>query len=149
MAPVDAEGRFALPGFIRAAIGHAADTTILVGAHEADPCLCGFEQSYVPLLAIETERRRLREQAVGETPAAHFSRVRRAFGLIEEAVGDEEGRVRLSEWMRQRAMIEDRILIVGTGATFELWNPLLAAGSADPGLRELAAWQLAAHSKPE
>ena len=41
--------------------------------------------------------------------------------------------------MRKRGQIEDLALFVGTGGTFEIWNPQLALQSEDDGLRELAA----------
>ena len=44
--------------------------------------------------------------------------------------------------MRRRGKIEDLALFVGTGGTFEIWNPHLALESGDADLRELAAFRL-------
>jgi MraZ protein len=44
--------------------------------------------------------------------------------------------------MRRKGQIEDYALFVGTGGTFEIWNPRLALKSKDQDLRDLAAFRL-------
>ena len=139
---VDAKGRLSVPSFIRATIERrSGSNTIILGAHEADPCLNGYDRDYASILYAENERRRLAEEATD--PSAHFARARRTFGLTEEASYDGSGRIVLPQMMRSRGRIEDLALFVGVGGTFEIWNPRLALDSGQADLVELARARLA------
>lgn len=138
---VDAKGRVSVPAFIRSVIERRCDSkTLIIGAHEVDPCLTGYDRNYARHLFVENERRRLNEEAAD--PRAHFSRARRTFGITEEAPYDSSGRIILPPMMRRKGRIEDLALFVGAGGTFEIWNPRLALESDDSELRELAEYRL-------
>ena len=138
---VDAKGRLSVPAFIRSVIERRSDAkAIILGSHEVDACLTAYDRNYARILYAENERRRLNEE--GADPQAHFSRARRTFGVTEEVPYDTSGRIILPPMMRRRGQIEDLALFVGTGGTFEIWNPQLALKSGDAGLRELAAYRL-------
>ena len=138
---VDAKGRLSVPAFIRSVIERRSDAkTLILGSHEVDPCLTAYDRNYARILYNENERRRLIEE--GADPTAHFSRARRTFGVTEEVPYDTSGRIILPTMMRRRGKIEDLALFVGTGGTFEIWNPHLALESGDADLRELAAFRL-------
>lgn len=143
VAPIDAQCRLTLPAFVMSVIGHRSPGGIVViGPHEADPCMTAFGRDHFPALASDTERRRLRDENSGLGLEAHFARARRAFGFVEEAVCDSRCRVRLTPWIREKGRLERHALVVGTGATFEIWNPELACEAADASLRALAAYRL-------
>jgi MraZ protein len=138
---VDAKGRLSVPAFIRSVIERRSDAkAIIIGAHEVDPCLTAYDRNHARNLYAENERRRLVEEAAD--PTAHFARARRTFGVTEEVPYDSSGRIILPPMMRRRGQIEDLALFVGTGGTFEIWNPRLALESGDADLRELAAYRL-------
>lgn len=144
LSAVDGKGRVALPAFVRSAVERRCGSrALLMGAHESDPCLTGYDLGYVPRLHAEIERRRLRDEAAGASADAHHDRARRAFGLAEDAAYDEMGRVVLPPMLRRRGRIETLALFVGTGAGFEIWNPHLARESGGETLRELADFRLA------
>ncbi len=138
---VDAKGRLSVPSFIRSVIERRSEAkAIVLGRHEADPCLTAYDRNYAKVLYAENERRRLLEE--GQDPQAHFARARRTFGITEEVPYDTSGRIILPPMMRRKGQIEDLALFVGTGGTFEIWNPRLALESADEELRDLAAYRL-------
>lgn len=138
---VDAKGRLSVPAFIRSVIERRSDARVIIlGTHEVDTCLSGYDRNYARILYAENERRRLAEEA-GD-PQAHFARARRTFGVTEEAPYDTSGRIILPAMMRSRGRIEDLALFVGVGGTFEIWNPKLALESGDADLRELARYRL-------
>lgn len=140
LAPVDGEGLVRLPRFVRETAGRRSeDRTLVLGPHEADCCLTGYDRPYRRFLFADSERLRL----AGEAPAGESARrVRRAFGLTEEAPYEEDGMIRLPPMVRKIGRIEGLALFVGTGGAFEIWNPHLAAESGDPALAELARWRL-------
>ena len=138
---VDAKGRLSVPAFIRSVIERRSDArAIIIAAHEVDPCLIAYDRNYARHLYLENERRRLSEEAA--EPQAHFARARRTFGVTEEVPYDTSGRIILPPMMRRKGRIDDLALFIGTGGTFEIWNPQLALQSGDPELSELAAYRL-------
>jgi len=138
---VDAKGRLSVPSFIRSVIERRSEAkAIVLGRHEVDPCLTAYDRNYAKILYAENERRRLIEE--GQDPQAHFARARRTFGVTEEVPYDTSGRIILPPMMRRKGQIEELALFVGTGGTFEIWNPRLALESPDEELRDLAAYRL-------
>jgi transcriptional regulator MraZ len=136
------DGAVRLPPFIlRVVEGGAGLGRMMVGAHDSDPCLTAWEPRRAPVLQAEVERRRLRDEAAGAPVAEHHARARRAFGFVEDAI-IEGGRLTIPPMMRRKGGIEGRVLFVGTGSGFEIWNPEVARGARDPGLREIAEYRL-------
>lgn len=138
LRPVDGEGRTALPRFVLRALRGRA----ILGAHESDPCISGYDEGREAALFADIERRRLRDEAGGIVAAAHHSRTRRSFGMAEQAVVDERGRVLLPPVVRRRARIGGLALFVGTGGSFEIWNPHVARALGDDALRDMAEFAL-------
>ncbi len=137
---VDKAGRLTLPAFVRATLARrGGDRALMVGAHASAPCLTAYDQSVLPMLHADLERRRIGGEVGAED--AHRLRARRAFGFVEEC-GIDAGTVQLPPLMRRRARIGTLALIVGTGATFEIWDAETAFASDDPDLAELAAFHL-------
>lgn len=138
---VDAGGGMILPLFIlRALLRRSEARRVLFGPHEADPCATGYDEGYQAWLYAEVERRRLRDETLGLAPAQHHMRIRRAFGAVEAADVDSRGRIVLPPMTRRRIRVGDAALVVGTGGSFEIWNPEIARAAGDGELRELAAF---------
>src|SRR4028119_349672 len=83
IAPVDREGRVRLPRFVRETAGRRSEDRMLVlGPHEADPCLTGYDRPYRRFLFADTERLRLHGEAA---PAEAPRRARRPSGPTDAA----------------------------------------------------------------
>jgi MraZ protein len=140
LVTVDATGRLNLPCFVRDTLDRrrAADR-LMIGGHEADPCLIAYDRAFAAFIHADVERRRLAEELVA--PRLHHARARRAFGFVE-AAEVSGGAVVLPPLMRRRAGIEAQALIIGAGGTFEIWDAQAAIARGDAVLRELAAFHL-------
>lgn len=140
---VTADGRTRLPDFVRRTIERRAEAALVVfGPHEADPCIDAYDERREAALHAELERRRLRDEEGGDR-TAHHGRARRVFGAAERARFDAQGRVTLPPLARRKGRIADLALFVGTGGSFEIWNPHVAREAPDEALRELAEFALA------
>ncbi|HYJ53165.1 MAG TPA: hypothetical protein VEW04_08325, partial [Allosphingosinicella sp.] len=140
---VDGKGRLSVPAFIRAMIERrSTEKLIVIGKHEVDSCLVGYDANYKGNVLADVTRRKLRDEEQGIDLRAHHSRNRRAFALTESCAWDSSGRIILPPMMRKIGRIEDLVLFIGAGETFELWNPQLALDSGDADLAELAAYRL-------
>jgi MraZ protein len=137
---VGTDGAVRLPPFILRGLD-GANSRVMVGVHDVDPCLTGWEPRRATALHAEVERQRLRDEAQGAPPAGHHGRVRRVFGFVED-VAVSRGRLVLPAMMRRKGRIGARVLFVGTGSGFEIWNPDLAREADDEALRELAEYRL-------
>lgn len=139
LCTVDAGGGVSLPPFVRATLERRSDSpAVVIGLHETDPCLRAYDRGYVRILHADHERCRPAESS----PEAYHARARRIFGFTEEASCGLDGRITLPPLMRRKGKIENLALFVGTGGTFEIWNPQVALEAGDVALRELAAWRL-------
>ena len=144
LSAVDAAGRTRLPAFVRdAAIGRSGRRRLVFGAHEIDGCIAGFDPAYAAVLHRDLERRRLNEESAGVGPGAHHARARRLFGTAEEAEFDADGMIALPALPRRRGRIAGLALFVGTGGTFEIWDPETARESGGEDLRALVEFRLA------
>jgi MraZ protein len=140
---VDAKGRLSLPAFVRTIVERRSpEKAIILGKHETDPCLVGYDTSYNISLYDDVRRRRLRDEERGVDAKVHHGRSRRAFGFTEPAGYDSSGRIILPPVMRKVGRIEDLVLFIGAGEVFELWNPRIALESEDPELRAWAEYRL-------
>jgi transcriptional regulator MraZ len=150
LGAVDGEGRVRLPSFILKEMArHDDGGRLLFGVHESDPCLTGYGPALRPRLAAELERRRLRDEDRGRPAQDHHARARRLFGLVEEARCDEAGRITLPALARRRGGLGERILFVGAGDHFELWDSALALAHGDQQVREIAEYRLAESPEKE
>ena len=139
---VDTAGRLGLPPFVRATlVRRGDDRTLLVGAHESDPCLVAYDRSVVPSLHADLERRRIADEPTEPGSVAHHARSRRAFGFVEQ-IDVDSGTLVLPPMMRRRARISGHALLVGSGAAFEIWDSEAALQSGDPDLAEIAGFHL-------
>lgn len=147
---VDGRGLIVLPPFVLRTLARRTETRrLLFSPHESDPCMTGYDEPFTHWLFAEAERRRLRDETLGLTADRHHVRVRRQFGAAAPAEIDSRGRVLLPAMMRARAGIGAAALVVGTGGSFEIWDPGTARGAGDPELRQLADFFLSEPARPE
>ena len=139
LVDVDAEGNAAIPGFVAEALTDQPE--LIVAKHESDACLVGYGPARLALLAERSERRRLADEARGAEARSHYQRMRRTFGLADR-LPRRDTTIRIPAAMRHLGKIDGLALFVGTGDSFEIWNPELAMASEDPQFRDLAAFQL-------
>ncbi|MDD3519382.1 MAG: division/cell wall cluster transcriptional repressor MraZ [Chromatiales bacterium] len=116
---LDAKGRVAIPARHRARLTVGTDGgpggCVIVTLHPLDPCLLVYP---VP----EWERI---ETAVTQQPNMDRQVLmlqRRLIGHAEECELDGQGRILLSASLRKRAGLDKRVVLVGQGNKFELWD---------------------------
>jgi DNA-binding transcriptional regulator/RsmH inhibitor MraZ len=138
LCEVAPDGVMILPSFIREPLALRSDrAAILLGGHDVDACLTGYDPAQVAALQEECRRRRLADDA--SKPGASHARERRLFSLLHNVPVDAKGCIRLPELLRRRARIRDAALLVGTGDAFELWGLNVALYGHDAGMRTLAS----------
>ena len=146
LCKVEFDGTMLLPEFVRVSLAaRSNESGILLGSHEVDACVTGYDPAQALALQEECRRRRIAEEA--SRPGASHARDRRVFGLLHAIEVDADGRCVLPDLLRRRARIRDKALIVGTGDSFEIWSAQVALYGHDTGMRALAALSLeAAHA---
>jgi len=142
---VDAKGRVSVPAFLRSVIERRGDAkTIVLAKHENFPCLSAYDPAYAALKHSKLER--LFEKEEGNPAAAldYQQRNLMAFAATEEVPYDSSGRIVLPPMMRKKGGIEDLALYLGTGETFQIWNPRLFLKDANipEDLKDIARYRL-------
>ena len=141
LCAVDSEGGIILPPFILGPLALRSNgSSILLGGHETDTCLVGYDPPQAARLQEECRRRRIAEES--SKPGAWHARARRLFGLLHMVPLGEGGRVVLPDLLLRRARIGEAVLVVGTGEAFELWGLNMALYGHDAGMRTLASLSL-------
>jgi MraZ protein len=146
LCEVDAEGNVRVPEFLSHALPAEPDA-LVVAKHAADRCLVAYGRGHLRKLRARAERRRRIEEERGEDGGAHDRRMRRTFGLSDRLSCDAQ-RFHLSDAMRHLGRIDRLALFVGTGDSFEIWNPQLALENDDEQLRALAEFRLRTAPRP-
>ena len=107
---LDAKGRLALPARYRSRFEAGAVITPGVEA-----CLYVY-----PMEAWEAKARQIDEKNLNAAQRRHVERV--FFGNASELELDAQGRVTIPAKYRERASLENDVLIVGARDRLELWN---------------------------
>lgn len=142
LCEVDMDGNVSIPCFLSEALTSGAEE-LLVAKHQDDNCLIGYGRDHLAILAERNERRRLAEEVRGDDARAHYHRMRRTFALADRMPRDS-ARLTISAAMRHLGKIGRLALFVGTGDSFEIWNPQLALQSDDQQFRDLVAYRMEA-----
>ncbi len=142
---VDAKGCVSVPAFLRSVIERRGDAkTIVLAKHESFPCLSAYDPAYAALKHSKLER--LFEKEEGNPAAAldYQQRNLMAFAATEEVPYDSSGRIVLPPMMRRTGGIEDLALYLGTGETFQIWNPrlLLKDKNIPEDLKDIVRYRL-------
>jgi transcriptional regulator MraZ len=140
---VDAKGRLSVPAFVRAVIERRSDERVVViGTHEALPCLTAYSPAFGEALVGEMERLKLADETRGGDRASHFARAHRLFTMADDVPYDPSGRIILPSFTRDKARIKDLALFAGVGPNVEIWNPHVALEEGDEDIKEVAAYLL-------
>ncbi len=111
---LDAKGRLAIPSRYRERLAEGCDGQLVVTV-DRDRCLLLY-----PLPEWEDIERRL---AVLPNLDARTRRLQRLLiGHATECEMDGNGRILLPQPLREFAMLEKRVVMIGQGSKFELWD---------------------------
>src|SRR3954447_9226064 len=142
---VDGKGRVSIPAFLRSVIERRGDArTIVLGKHEAFPCLSAYDPAYAALKHAKLERLAEKEETSADAQIEYQQRNLMAFAATEEVPYDSSGRILMPLMMRQKGQIGDLALFLGTGETFQIWNPelLLKDPRIPEDLKDIARFRL-------
>ena len=142
---VDAKGRVCVPAFLRSVIERRGDArTITLAKHEAFPALSAYDPAYAALKHSKLERLAEKEETNPESQLDYEQRNLMAFAATEEVPYDSSGRIVLPPMMRRKGQIDDLALFLGTGETFQIWNPklFLAEPRIADDMKDIARFRL-------
>jgi MraZ protein len=143
---VDAKGRVSIPAFLRSVIERRGNArTVVLAKHEHFPCLSAYDPAYAALKHAKLERLLEKEEATGDQAQLDYQqRNLMAFAASEEVGYDSSGRILMPPMMKMKGRIGDLALFLGTGETFQIWNPelLLADDRIPEDLKDIARFRL-------
>ena len=142
---VDGKGRVSIPAFLRSVIERRGDArTIVLAKHEAFPCLSAYDPGYAALKHAKLERLLEKEETSPDAQLEYQQRNLMAFAATEEVPYDSSGRILMPPMMRRKGEIGDLALFLGTGETFQIWNPqlLLDEPRIPDDLKDIARFRL-------
>src|SRR6476661_9186327 len=123
---VDGKGRVSIPSFLRSVIERRGDAkTIVLAKHQNFPCLSAYDPAYAALKHAKLERLLEKEETSADAQLEYQQRNLMAFAATEETPYDSSGRILFPPMMRRKCEIGDLALFLGTGETFQIWNPEL------------------------
>jgi MraZ protein len=113
---LDAKGRLAIPMRYREAIREQSDGHLVLTYSAFD--------SGALYLYPEKEWERVRDDITGLSTfnPGHRSLQRKLVGSASTVESDGNGRIQLPQTLRQVAGLEKRVVLLGMGSRFEIWN---------------------------
>ena len=145
---VTSGGEIVLPRhFHETILSRSPDGRLFVGLHEESPCLVVYDRIFAAQLQWELETRR--STFLGANMEAHYARLRRAFGFVEQLTLAPDGMMILAPLMRQRGGIGSAALLVATGTRFEIWDLDMVLERAPADLVALATLHLKLRTSKE
>ena len=113
---LDAKGRLAIPMRYRDSIREQSDGQLVLTYSAFD--------SGALYLYPETEWERVRDEVTGLSTfnSGHRSLQRKLVGSASTVEPDGNGRIQLPQTLRQVAGLEKRVVLLGMGNRFEIWN---------------------------
>jgi len=142
---VDAKGRVSVPAFLRGVIERRGDArTIVLAKHENFPCLTAYDPAYAALKHTKLERLLEKEETGPDAAIEYQQRNLMAFAATEEVPYDSSGRILVPTMMRMKGKLAELALFLGTGETFQIWNPELLLGDdrIPEDLKDIARFRL-------
>lgn len=109
---LDSKGRLTIPARYRQAL----EAGLVVTRHPTDRCLMVF-----PMAEWEKVAQKINDLPLADPRSSLLRRV--LFSAAEDAAPDKQGRILLSQRLRQHASIESDIIIAGMSKFIELWSP--------------------------
>lgn len=141
---VDDKGRVAIPASLRATLAARSPAgldpkeaaQIVIGIHEGDQCLIGYDVLHGEARVAELEAR-ARAHA-GPDGAPNDEILRRGMG-VDTLPFDASGRFILPSFPRKRVKISKYAFFYGLGSHFEIWDPasLLASPRATDLMKDM------------
>ncbi len=111
---LDSKGRLTIPAKFRASFAQG----LVVTRNPADQCLLVFPRDEWDKLAEKVSALPLTDPRSAQFRRAFFS-------AAEDLEPDGQGRILLSQRLREHAGIETDVIIAGQNKFLELWNPTL------------------------
>ena len=113
---LDAKGRFAIPTRYRELLDEQCGGRMVL-------TYSAFDSGALWLYPVEAWER-VRDDVMGLSTwdAGHRSLQRRLVGSATPVEADGSGRILLPQTLRQSAGLEKRVVLLGMGSRFELWN---------------------------
>ena len=142
---VDAKGRVSVPAFLRQVIERRGDLkTIVLAKHDQFPALLAYDPGFAAARHLKLERLLEKEETNPDAELAYQQRNLMAFAATEETPYDTSGRIVLPPMMRRKGQIGELALFLGTGETFQIWNPKLLLDDAriPEDLKDIARFRL-------
>ena len=142
---VDGKGRVSIPSFLRSFIERRGDAkTIVLAKHQNFPCLSAYDPAYAALKHAKLERLLEKEETGPDAQLDYEQRNLMAFAATEEVPYDSSGRIVFPPMMRRKGQIGELALFLGTGETFQIWNPqlLLDEKRIPEDLKDIARFRL-------
>src|SRR5436190_2131015 len=142
---VDAKGRVSIPAFLRGVIERRGDArTIVLAKHELFSALSAYDPAFAALKHATLERLLEKEETGPDAELEYQQRNLMAFAATEEVPYDSSGRIVFPPMMRRKGEIADLALFLGTGETFQIWNPelLLKDPRIPDDLKDIARFRL-------
>lgn len=112
---LDSKGRLAVPVKYREQLSVSAMSNIIVTINPLEPCLWMYPES-------EWEKIASKLSDLGTMNKRNRTMQRLILGHASELDMDGQGRILLSAELREYAVMEKRVALVGEGKKFELWN---------------------------
>lgn len=116
---VDSKGRLSIPTKFRESIMAACEGRIVVTANPDLRCLFLYPHHIWEEKIAQTNKFKNRN-----TKAGRLQRIFSAYSVPHE-MDPSNGRVSLSQTQRKYADIDDKIMLMGVGDRFEIWNESL------------------------
>ncbi|MDP1025622.1 division/cell wall cluster transcriptional repressor MraZ [Sphingomonas sp. KR1UV-12] len=124
---VDDKGRVAIPAALRATLAANAPKadgktggTIVIGAHQKNPCLVAYDPLYLDILAAQLDKR----EAEHVGPDGEFDyNIKRAAASGEAVPFDGSGRFIMPAFPRFYAGIGEHAFFYGVLDYIEIWDP--------------------------
>ena len=134
-----------VPAFLRAVIEkRGAARTIVLAKHDSFPALSAYDPAFAAMRHAKLERLLEKEETSPDAELEYQRRNMMAFAATEETPYDTSGRIVLPPMMRRKGGIEDLALFLGTGETFQIWNPTLFLADAriPEDMKDIARFRL-------
>ena len=126
---LDAKGRMSIPTKHRAALMGESEGRLVVTISPTDKCLLLYkledwnvvEQKLVALPTLNAQTRTLKRMLIGNA---------------DDCAMDGSGRILLSQQLREFASIDKKVVLVGQGDKYEIWDEALWVAQRDSMLVE-------------
>jgi MraZ protein len=118
---LDGKGRVCIPATFRSILTAQATPGLYLCPSFVDPALEGFGQTL-----IDTVHQRLAQQDPFFSPT-HDDEAAQVLAETTLLPVDENGRIRVPEAMIAAARLKDKVVFIGMGQKFQIWDPEIYA----------------------